>query len=146
MEDKKERLIELADKKPRLALIYGMAIIIGVLCGVIIYQDNRVSNADSLKDAALKEQSALIKGEYNERIKSLEQGNRDKDQKIEEYQKLVVARTDVFADKMTQFIQDQLDKKEKIDAQRAKIDKNRKTYRAVTEEKIKQLQTQSPNE
>lgn len=141
MEDKKvDEFAEMADKRPRKAIIYGMGAVIAALISVVLYLNSKNNNALSHEEAALKEQATAHYAEVASIRKECRDDLAAKDKKIEDYQNQIITRTDLFASTMTAHVQKQLDKLEKNDAKKLRLNNERLKYRNKDEINLQKLE------
>jgi uncharacterized transporter YbjL len=123
--DEKEKLADMADKKPRKALIYGMGIVIVFLTGwagtLFIKLESAKENAKIEQIAALDKQSI----EYKAEIKEARQEATEARKETKECRDQVVSRTDMFVDKITNNYQKQIDEVKRIELERTRLSRVR---------------------
>lgn len=144
MEDKRvDEFAEMADKRPRKAIIYLMGSLIIGLLAFAKYQDSKISKSQDVKDAALKEQQTAFNTEIALVRKECKDDMAAKDKKIEDYQNQIITRTDLFASTMTAHVQKQLDKLEKNDEKKLRLNNERLRYRNKDEINLQKLEREN---
>ncbi|MGA9651860.1 hypothetical protein [Pedobacter sp.] len=125
MEDKRvDEFAEMADKRPRKAIIYLMGLLIVGLLAFAKYQDSKLSSAQDHEEEALAAQADKYQKEIDKKDTLLAAAEK----KIDNCRDQVVSRTDMFVDKITQGYQKQIDEAKKIERERAKLYRERSDY------------------
>lgn len=125
MEDKRvDEFAEMADKRPRKAIIYLMGALILGLLTFAKYQDSKLSSAQRHEEDALSDQAEKHQKEINKKDSLLAVSEK----RLDNCRDQVVSRTDMFVDKITQGYQKQIDEAKKIERERTKLYRERSSY------------------
>ena len=125
MEDKRvDEFAEMADKRPRKAIIYLMGLLIVGLLAFAKHQDSKLGEAKDNEDLALATQAAKYEAQIAKKELELAESRKE----TKECQNQVVSRTDLFVDKITQGYQKQIDEAKKIEKERSKLYRERSSY------------------
>lgn len=141
--DKVDEFAEMADTRPRKAIYFGMGAVIAALITVVLYLNNRNNNAQSEKEAALKEQAAVHYAEVASIRKECREDLTEANKKVDYWQNQVVTRTDLFASTMTKHIQGQLDKLDKNNEKKLRLTNERLKYRNKDAINLRQLEKEN---
>jgi hypothetical protein len=133
--DEKEKLAEMAEEKPRKALIYGMGIVIVILAGVCSTLFFKLEAAKDDKIAAL-----VVQEKEHREVVAV------KDKVIQDLNTLVITRTDVSADQWARHYQSLLEKMEKQNVRRNRIAQEQTYLRKKDASNIKELEEKQPDE
>lgn len=119
--DEKEKLADMAEEKPRKALIYGMGIVIVILAGVCSTLFFKLESANDEMSQALKAQAT----EFREEIKELKQEVLLARKETKDCTDQQITRTDKFVDQITNTLQKQIDEHNRIENERNRLKRER---------------------
>ncbi|MCE6992112.1 hypothetical protein [Dyadobacter sp. CY323] len=93
MDNKEDKLTDLAEKKPGLALVYGMAVVISVLSGVVVFQNFQIEklqrdirtisdNFQKREDKIRAEAQFEVSAQFEKRIEQYESAREKEEKRI----------------------------------------------------------------